>query len=109
MKRKRSVLLAAALSAVFFFCVGLGWGFWSRKKQSDQFAQGTPLRMLCGENWISDSVLKRFSVQHNIRIQQWTYSHPSEFLRQMANADGNIDVICVSSMLIRSLVHSHWI
>lgn len=40
---------------------------------------------------------------------QWTYSNPNEFLRQMANADGKIDVICTSSLLIRSLVGSRWI
>ncbi len=54
-------------------------------------------------------MLKEFSAARNVSVMQWTYSNPSEFLRQMANADGKIDVICTSSLLLKSLINSHWL
>lgn len=39
----------------------------------------------------------------------FTYEHPSDFLRQVANSNGKIDVICVSSFLVKSLVRSRWL
>ncbi len=72
-------------------------------------SQATPLRVLCAENWLSESTLHAFSREHNVPVQLWTYARPSEFLRQMANTDGKVDVICTSSLLIKSLIQSHWI
>lgn len=72
-------------------------------------SEATPLRVLCAENWISEAVLNQFSRHHNIPVQLYTYARPSEFLRQMANSDGKIDVICTSSLLLKSLIQSHWI
>lgn len=72
-------------------------------------AGAEPLRVLCADNWISDSVVKDFSRKHNIPVEVFTYTRPSEFLRQMANADGKIDVVCTSSLLLKSLIQSHWI
>lgn len=72
-------------------------------------AQAAPLRVLCAENWLSESTLHAFSREHNVPVQLWTYARPSEFLRQMANTDGKVDVICTSSLLIKSLIQSHWI
>jgi len=82
---------------------------WSAKTQRRILASTAPLRVLCGENWISESVLKKFSAEHNVRIELYTYARPSEFLRQMANSDGRIDVICTSSLLLKSLIQSHWV
>ncbi len=92
-------------------CFGLGayWGFWSHNQRQLALAQTPPLRVLCAENWIPDSVLKEFSAARNVSVVQFTYANPSEFLRQMANADGKIDVICTSSLLLKSLINSHWI
>ncbi len=72
-------------------------------------ASATPLRVLCGENWISEAVLTQFSRAHSVPIQFYTYSRPSELLRQLANSDGKVDVICTSSLLLKSLVQSRWI
>lgn len=67
------------------------------------------MRVLCAENWLSESTLKQFSRETGTPIELYTYARPSEFLRQMANADGKIDVICTSSLLLKSLIQSHWI
>jgi spermidine/putrescine-binding protein len=105
---KRYLVFGLTVGAAFF-CFGLGWGAWNKRRQADALARSTPLRVLCAENWLSNATLEKFSQTHSVRIQQWTYARPSEFLRQMANADGKVDVICASSMLVRSLIHSHWI
>src|SRR6266404_5366841 len=102
-------LLWILLPGLLCFGVGLGWGLWSKSKQAQELAHSVPLRVLCAENWITNETLEKFSKQHNVRIQQWTYKSPSEFLRQMANADGNVDMICTSSLLLKSLVRSRWI
>lgn len=102
-------LVLAGISGVAFFTIGIGWGIWSHNRQAEYLARSQPLRILCGEKWLSNEALENFSRRHNVRIQQWTYARPSEFLRQMANADGNVDVICTSSLLVKSLVHSHWL
>src|SRR5665213_1432365 len=102
-------LVLVLISGAAFFGVGLGWGIWSKNKQAQDLAHSVPLRVLCAEKWLSNETLEKFSHKHNIRIQQWTYARPSEFLRQMANADGNVDVICASSLLVKSLVRSHWL
>ena len=106
MKKYLFILIGFGL---VFFAVGLVWGVWNHKKQAEHLAMTTPLRILCGEKWLSNSVLEKFSKDHSVKIQQWTYTRPSEFLRQMANADGKVDVICTSSLLLKSLVHSHWL
>jgi spermidine/putrescine-binding protein len=94
---------------VAFFAVGVGWGLWYQTKRRAQLANATPLRVLCADNWISPGLLEKFSAEHGVPIQFFTYSKPSEFLRQMANSDGKVDVVCSSSLLLRSLVRSHWI
>lgn len=96
-------------ASVICFGLGLIFGFWFHGRKKMELAQRAPLRVLCAEGWIPDSVLKEFSAKHGISVMQWTYSNPSEFLRQMANADGKIDVVCTSSLLLRSLVGSHWL
>jgi spermidine/putrescine transport system substrate-binding protein len=101
----RHILWASAAC----FALGLTWGFWSHGKKKLELSQRAPLRVLCAENWIPDSVLKEFSAKHNVSVMQWTYSNPNEFLRQMANSDGKIDVLCTSSLLVRSLVSSRWL
>lgn len=106
MKRIIKHILWASLGC---FCLGLAFGFWSHTHKQKLFAQTPPLRVLCAENWIPDTVLRDFSKEHNISVVQFTYSNPSEFLRQMANADGKIDVICTSSLLLKSLINSRWV
>ncbi len=96
-------------SSVVFFAAGGVWGFWTHKKHLFSRGEAGPLRVLCAENWLSDEVLQAFAKKRGISIQQWTYSNPNEFIRQMANADGNIDVICTSSLLLKGLVQSRWI
>lgn len=91
------------------FLIGLGWGLWRGHVRSAHRPHEVPLRVLCAENWLSPDVLEDFSKRHAIHVQLFTYSRPSEFLRQMANSDGKVDVICTSSYLLRSLVRSHWI
>ena len=92
-----------------FFVLGFAWGTWSVKHKRHMLSSATPLRVLCAENWISESVLEQFSREHNVPVQLYTYARPNELLRQMANADGRIDVVCTSSLLLKSLVQSHWI
>lgn len=82
---------------------------WSERNQRKELLGKTPLRVLCAENWLSEEVLNEFSREHKIPIDLYTYSRPSEFLRQMANSDGRVDVICASSFLLKSLVQSHWL
>ncbi len=82
---------------------------WSAKNQRQALAAANPLRVLCGEQWISEAVLQAFSREHNVPVQLYTYSRPSEFLRQLANSDGKVDVICTSSLLLKSLIQSHWV
>lgn len=97
-----------ALSLVCF-TLGVGWAIWQKKNQSQLMARNAPLRVLCAENWISTTALDKFSKSNNVRVQLYTYASPSEFLRQMANAEGKIDVICSSSLLLRSLVRARWL
>lgn len=105
----RNTLRLSAPFILGFFLAGLGWGVWQHKQQARKLAQATPLRVLCAENWLSESTLHAFSRTHNVPVQLWTYARPSEFLRQMANTDGNVDVVCTSSLLIKSLIQSHWV
>lgn len=94
---------------VVFFLAGVGWGVWSHRADLKRMARATPLRVLCGENWLSPSVLEEFSRKNHVPVQLWTYARPSELLRQMANTSGRIDVVCTSSMLLRSLVRNQWL
>jgi len=105
----RSYLTLALPFVIGFFVVGLGWGMYSAKSQRRAMASAAPLRVLCAENWISEAVLQQFTRDHNVPIELYTYARPSEFLRQMANADGKVDVICTSSLLLKSLIQSHWL
>lgn len=82
---------------------------WSQQRTRHQLATATPLRVLCAENWISEAVLTKFSRENNVPLEYYTYNRPSELLRQMANSDGKIDVVCTSSLLLKSLIQSHWI
>lgn len=68
-----------------------------------------PLRVLCAEGWLSETQLNQFSKRASRRIDLYTYAKPTEFLRQMANSDGKIDVICTSSWLLPSLLRNHWV
>lgn len=77
------------------------------KKQASN--RDASLRVLCAESWFPSSVWDEFANQQQISIQLFTYRTPNEFLRQMANSDGKVDVICTSSWLLKSLVHSHWV
>lgn len=105
----RSYLKLALISTSLFFVIGLAWGIWSARHQRHVLAETPALRILCGEDWLSEATLNQFSRENGTPIQLYTYARPSEFLRQMANADGRIDVICTSSFLLKSLIQSHWI
>jgi spermidine/putrescine transport system substrate-binding protein len=87
----------------------MGWGLWRERWGTDTRPQAAPLRVLCAENWLSEPRLRQFSESTGIPIQLFTYARPGEFLRQMANADGKVDVVCTSSLLLRALVRSHWL
>jgi len=99
------------LSAITLACflAGVGFGVWRENTHKRRMAKATPIRVLCHENWLTNDSLETVSRQLGAPIQLYTYSRPSEFLSQMANSDGNIDVICTSSMLVKSLIQSHWI
>jgi spermidine/putrescine-binding protein len=105
----KKYLRHAAGLVVVFFAAGYVWGHWSRRLQAHRIAHSVPLRVLCGEKWLSLATLEKFSIDNDIRIEHYTYSNPGDFLRQLANADGKVDVICSSSLLVRSLVRSHWL
>jgi spermidine/putrescine-binding protein len=105
----RNFLTLAAPFVLGFFVLGIGWGVWTKRAQQHQMSKAPPIRILCPENWVSEEVLNKFSQDHNVAVQLWTYQRPSEFLRQMANSDGRVDVICTSSLLIKSLIQSHWL
>ena len=105
---KRYVLVLLSFT-VGFFVAGVVWGVWSLRLRDQRIARSTPLRVVCGENWLSAQALEKFSLEHNVRIEQYTYAHPSDFLRQMANADGKVDLVCTSSLLVRSLIRSRWL
>lgn len=97
-----------AVIVAFFFC-GFGYGLWNTKKQNTDMARATPLRILCGDGWISDSLIRQFALENKTPVQLFTYARPNELLRQLANSDGRIDVICTSSLLLRGLIQSKWI
>lgn len=103
---------ASALAAVSFFA-GLAWGYWAPDNRGLGLPlagkDGGTLRVLCAENWLSEDVLNAFAARHGVSVQLWTYQRPVEFLRQMANSDGHVDVVCTRSVLIRSLIQSHWL
>lgn len=99
----------ALIAGLMFFLSGLAFGVWTHKQKQAELSKNPPLRVLCAENWLPDNVLRAFSAKHGVSIQQWTYANPSEFLRQMANSDGKIDVICTSSLLLKSLIASSWV
>jgi spermidine/putrescine transport system substrate-binding protein len=105
----KKYVLAVAIIALCCFVGGILWGTWSLQLRRQKLAQSAPLRVLCGESWLPLSALEKFSQENNVRIEQYTFRHSGDFLRQMANADGKIDVICTSSLLVRSLVRSHWL
>lgn len=105
----RSLLKPALLASLLCFALGWTWGFWSEGRRKLAMTKSPPLRVLCAENWLSDATLKKFSADRSVSIQLWTYANPGEFLRQMANADGKVDVICTSSLLLKSLVASRWV
>jgi spermidine/putrescine transport system substrate-binding protein len=90
------------------FAGGVGYGVWAAKKER-MVMRATPLRVLCGDDWISDRLLKQFSEIEQVPIQLITYDKPSELLQQVANADGKIDVICTSSLLLKSLIQNQWV
>ncbi|HMN68213.1 MAG TPA: hypothetical protein PKC28_06705, partial [Bdellovibrionales bacterium] len=104
-----SLVKTAGAFALAFFIAGLGWGAYSRQLQKAVLASRTPLRVLCADNWLSETRLKEFSKRHNVQIQLYTYTRPTEFLSQMANANGRIDVICTSSLILKSLVQNRWL
>lgn len=87
----------------------MGFGVWSEHRTKVRIANTTPLRVLCEEKWLDEKSLEKIARKLATPIQLITYSSPSEFLRQMANSDGKIDVICTSSFLVRSLIHSRWL
>lgn len=105
---KRISLRWMALS-LCCFALGVTWAVWRGKSRADQLARHLPLRVLCAEHWITAEALEKFSKAANVRIELFTYDNPSEFLRQMANTEGKIDVVCSSSLLLRSLVRTHWL
>lgn len=105
---KRNFWLAA-ICAVLFFIAGMGWGIWHHHRHTQEMAISLPLRILCHDKWLDPATLNRFSSTHNIRIEFFTYEKPSDFLKQMANTNGKIDVLCVSSFLVKSLIRSHWL
>jgi spermidine/putrescine-binding protein len=88
---------------------GIAYGYWQAREQRAAMAHAPPLRVLCAENWLSEERLKHFSERNQVVLQYFTYANSSEFLRQVANSDGKVDVLCTSSFLLRSLVRSHWI
>lgn len=91
------------------FLVGMGFGVWREQQAKSRLARTIPLRVLCEESWLDEKSLEKIARKLSTPIQLITYARPSEFLRQMANTDGNIDVICTSSFLVRSLTHSRWL
>lgn len=91
------------------FIAGTSYGFWRAKRAQKNLAETASIRMLCPESWYSTDALERVSKKLSTPIQLFTYANPSEFVRQMANTDSNIDVICTSSFLLRSLIQSHWL
>ncbi|MBX3022292.1 MAG: hypothetical protein KF799_11520 [Bdellovibrionales bacterium] len=104
---RTSRIIIAAIMACFFG--GVGFSLWRAKQHRLQMANALPLRILCADKWLSPEVIDRFAREHRVPVQLFTYGRPSEFLRQMANADGKVDVICSSSFLTRSLVRSRWL
>lgn len=99
------------LSIIFVassFAIGLSYGFW-QATQKKKLAQASPLRVLCHENWLDKGELEVISSKLETPIELFTYRRPIELVRQLANTNGKIDVICTSSFLTRSLIQSHWL
>jgi spermidine/putrescine-binding protein len=105
---KSFIRIAGGLGLLAFAC-GVTWGVWQSRHKKEMFASATPLRVLCGGEWVSDEMIRRFSGQYGVPVQLYTYERPSDFLRQLANSDGKIDVICTSSLLLRGLVANKWV
>ena len=101
----RTILIVTAISFTF----GIGYGFWRAERSQTHLAEATAIRMLCPESWYSLESLEKISKKLSTPIQLFTYANPSEFVRQMANADSKVDVICTSSLLAKSLIQSHWL
>ena len=95
--------------AIIFFALGVGSRLWWGEHVRQRMAYATPLRLLCAEGWLSSERLEAFSAKHHVPIQHFTYANPTEMLRQLANSDGKIDVVCSPSSLIRSLARNQWI
>ncbi len=107
MKLKKWIL-GAAIAAPFL--VGTGWGFWSRRQETKLgLPAQSQLTVLCPSNWFSNALLDKFAIDHSLKVRLWTYDNANEFLRQMASANGHVDVICTSSLIIRDLVKNNWI
>ena len=69
----------------------------------------TALRILCPENWLSAARLEDFANRRHAKLNLFTYSTPGEFVRQMANADGRLDVVCAPSFAVRALIKNQWL
>lgn len=91
------------------FAIGVSYGVWQTHQKKKLLARTAPLRVLCNEKWLDNASLEKISEKLGFPIQLFTYSRPIELVRQMANTDGKIDVICVSSFLSNSLIQSHWL
>lgn len=79
---------------------------WSRLHPalSKLFQQDKTLKILCDEAWIPQDLLEEYAERTGLSFQFFTYARPSEFVRQIANAGANFDVICFHSSVAQSLI-----
>ncbi len=105
---KRFIRVVLAFAAVSFIS-GFAFGIWRERVAQFEISDKSPLRMLCSEKWIDPEDLSVISQRIGTPIQLYTYARPSELLRQMATSDGNVDVVCASSFVVRGLTQSRWL
>lgn len=91
------------ISAGIAFGLGLLWAQRSFHILK-HFRGPITLKVLCDENYLPQELLETYSKRSGVTFQFWTYNKPSEFVRQVANAGPDIDVMCFPSFLTKSLI-----
>lgn len=93
-------------AAVVTFFLGVGGALlWPRVKEN--FLASRTLKILCDESWLPQSLLEEYAAKSGLRFQFYSFNKPSEFVRQIANAGTQFDVICFHSSLAKSLIQTN--
>jgi spermidine/putrescine transport system substrate-binding protein len=100
----------ALTGALLFFALGVSWGVLSaRGLPFTSKGQKTPLTVICPKAWLPPAVAEEISHNLKTKIVQLDFQSWSEFVRLIANTQGEADVICFHSFLAKDLIQSKFL